>query len=97
MSDPIPATATALDEKTLQAMEARAKAATVAPWTLARNGTEVMALGAEVPLVVVDTQFFYGEITDRMRQDASFIANARQDVPLLIAEVRRLQELEIHP
>ncbi len=73
----------------LAEIEARANQATVQPWTVSEAGTEVMALQAEQPSVIVDTKFFADEpITDQMRADAAFIAHARTDIPSLIEAVR---------
>lgn len=71
-------TTTALD---LDAIEARANAATEGPWTAYPDGfvwTKQPILGDPVSGSV--------ELAD-----AQFIAAARQDVPALVAEVRRLR------
>lgn len=73
----------------LDAIRARAAAATPGPWYLLTSETEVASEhGENGPTVVVDTQFFYGEVTDRQRADATFIANARLDVPKLCDRVQ---------
>ncbi|MGN7133404.1 hypothetical protein ACTHQY_09035 [Rhodococcoides corynebacterioides] len=69
---------TALD---LDAIEARADAATVGPWTLIGGGEYVTGAGL---LVAPDD----GGVSS---DDAEFIAHARTDVPVLVAEVRRLR------
>lgn len=66
----------------LQAIKARAAAATPGPWSV--NNTD--------PDVVLDSD---GRFVGRADEDADaeFIAHARTDVPALIAEVERLREL----
>jgi hypothetical protein len=75
----------------LDAIEARAKAATPGPWRkqprLSIDGSvesEAMGKGG-VPAMMVDID------SERSRVDAEFIAHARKDVPDLVAEVRRLR------
>jgi hypothetical protein len=63
----------------LDAIEARAEAATAEPWTIIGAGEYVTPVG-----ITVATD---GGITSA---DAEFIAHARTDVPVLVAEVRRL-------
>lgn len=72
----------------LAAIEARVRAATDGPWTdeLAPSvggGFDIIARGARDRIGRVYT----------MEADAAFIASARQDVPRLVAEVRRLNAL----
>lgn len=62
----------------LEAIKARAEAATPGPWECVGMGDVV------TPTFVIQT-------TDRNPADGRFIANARTDVPALVAEVERLQ------
>lgn len=83
----------------LDAIEARANAATPGPWCTDSweiyQGTEYVA-GAEW----IGETCRAGEMDDS-RADAEFVAAARTDVPALVAEVRRLRaelaELENAP
>ena len=78
----------------LDAIEARANAATAGPWTARHrhvdctpNDDESCGLGLEIdgpPEAMLRGQFERGA-------DAVFIAHARHDVPALVAEVRRLR------
>lgn len=70
-----------MDEAKLQEIEARANAATPGPW-YAGNGH---------PYVTTERMGF-GIVVARALEgnDCTFIAHARTDVPVLIAEVRRL-------
>jgi hypothetical protein len=81
-----------MDEKTLQAIEERAKAATPGPWEVrpaewskdSRCGGIVAA--DDTDIVITDSGTYPPEMPD-----ALFIAHARLDIPALVAEVRRLQ------
>jgi hypothetical protein len=66
----------------LDAIEARVNAATEGPWQIIGGGEYVT--GAGVGIGTAD-----GGI---MARDAEFIAHAREDVPALVAEVRRLRQ-----
>jgi hypothetical protein len=68
----------------LDAIEARANAATKGPWDLHRKG---ILAGVTDP----DGDGYIAEPPLRWT-DAEFIAAARQDVPALVAEVRRLSQ-----
>ena len=90
----------------LQAIEARASAATPGPW---RSDDQVVGwMGGTQPGVAVRNQdgnvrdavamvvdMRAAEISGSLRpiEDAAFIAAARMDVPALVAEVRRLRAL----
>ena len=92
---PAPATATGetMTEQELSEIEARANAATPGPWDINRryitlNGgdmgrVEYSALG---PSVATDVQAM---------ADGNFFAHAREDIPKLIAEMRRLRDIAI--
>lgn len=87
-----------MTEQQLAAIEARANAATAGPWradvgfsTIPDGPPEGVAVwcqtpGSEGDAVVADL----GDYTDGPANGA-FIANAREDVPALVAEVRRLR------
>jgi hypothetical protein len=67
-----------LTQSELGAIRKRAEAASSGPWEWDEKGDCIDAPGFEV-------------CVDLMGYDAEFIANARQDVPALLAEVERLQ------
>lgn len=83
-------------EEWLQAIEARAAAASPGPWT-----TEMGYIGSNRALFLVRGKGFDGvlfgrsydaEETAKHKADTTFTAHARTDVPALVAAVRALQE-----
>jgi hypothetical protein len=74
---------TVADALDLDAITARADAATEGPWNLYRDG---ILCG-----VADSTDGFICEPPMRWT-DAAFVAHAREDLPALVAEVRRLRE-----
>jgi hypothetical protein len=79
----------ALSEQQLAEIEARANAATVSPWW--NESGVIHSTGPRVhPLT--HGPYFEGE-WEQVLADAEFASEARQDVPALIAEVRRLSKL----
>jgi hypothetical protein len=73
-------------EQELKEIEARANAATKGPWV-----NEKDANGFEIWVAHPND----GLVADALTlPDTEFIAHARQDIPKLIAEVRRLREFE---
>lgn len=75
---------TELTEERLQEIEARANAATWGPWEALSDGT-VMADSEEGPLGV-----FVADVNKLT--DAEFVADARTDIPALIAALREARE-----
>lgn len=84
----------------LEAIKARARAATVGPWLtheMPRNGTVFVGPGKPGSLsqIVYATAENMDDLTPeaahRERSNAEFIAHARDDLPVLIAEVERLR------
>lgn len=79
----------------LQAIKARAEAATPGPWTTesygndGRDDVEIQHVRGSNGRTVVTTDCNV-YTTD---EDATFIAHARTDVPALVAEVERLQKV----
>jgi hypothetical protein len=68
----------ALTQTELEAIRKRAEAATAGPWRESKSTPSIYAKGLK-------------HIADNvLTEDAEFIANARQDVPRLLAEVERL-------
>jgi hypothetical protein len=91
----------AMSEEELEAIGARAAAATPGPWAMSRD--EMSAGFGKHRYVVVGTTTADGQravdwrlLVEGMRgadavHDAEFIAHARTDVPALLAEVARLK------
>ena len=83
-----------LTDEELDAMTARVEATTPGPWTASFEGRDHDSGDS---LILTGTQDIYITADDyaggggHYCADLDFIANARQDVPRLIAEVRRLQ------
>jgi hypothetical protein len=90
-----------LSEQELDAMEARAAAATPGPWEAFVEGRDHLSgddfirtggLDDAAPDMYVELSFPTAERpVPAPHQDLDFIAAARQDIPLLVAEVRRLR------
>ncbi|TDX78703.1 hypothetical protein EDF35_1917 [Rathayibacter sp. PhB151] len=81
----------------LDAIEARANAATVGPWRIIVQNSRAAVIGYHPldPLLrVVDPdEITVGTISrGEGRDNVDFILSAREDVPALVAEVRRLRE-----
>lgn len=78
-----------LTDQQLTQIEARTTAATDGPWTLHEDDGDTFRAPAWEVLPAS------GEMVARLREwasaDAEFIAHARADVPMLLAEVRRLR------
>lgn len=72
-----------LTNEDLDAIEARANAATEGPWAADRLEGNLDSLYSRV-----------AEVGMWLEADAEFIAHARADVPALVAEVRRLRAAE---
>lgn len=77
----------------LAEIEARAEAATPGPWEWDRQWIEDEDEAIYVPqgATLGPTLIQLGDTYEGHRYDCAFIAHARQDIPALIAEVRRLQ------
>jgi hypothetical protein len=96
-----------LTDDDLAAIEARVNAATPGPWEAegslvwgpeqsTRGGWGAMRTESDGEGRAPLGDFNDGEYTASLRaeQDATFTAHAREDVPALLAEVRRLREIE---
>ena len=82
----------------LDAIEARANAASAGPWTYCGCGKCAQVSMEKGPIVMVgigarDVSYTCGEGVDDASRllNAEFCAHARQDVPALVAEVRRFK------
>ena len=93
-----------MNEEQLQAIEERANKASTAPWIVEAGeysgrdwmiGSVAMFLGAscwdDKCYTVTTNQVHASELEGDAKTDAEFIAYAREDVPALIAEVKRLR------
>lgn len=78
----------------LDAIEARANAATEGPWESLDRGDRLVAWRQrDDELGIAAFDYVVPEPMDNA-DDAEFIAHARTDVPALVAEVRRLRDIE---
>ena len=76
----------ALTEAELQQMQARCEAATKGPWRSLVEGRDHLSGSDFIRTAGEDI-----ELSGATTADQDFIAHARQDVPRLIAEIRRLR------
>lgn len=78
-----------VDQKSIDDITAREQAATPGPWEWRKTRTDetIGIVGPkDVVLCAAKNEFHMG------RADAEFIAHARTDISVLIAEVKRLRE-----
>jgi hypothetical protein len=90
-------TVTALTPDELEAIRKRAEAATAGPWDVDVPIEYCDKCGGHAFEIVESNVFFSPIVAETSSEkDAEFIANARQDVPALLAEIERLtQSLEV--
>ena len=81
-----------LSDDELAQIERRYEQATGGPWRSFVEGREAMS-GSDFIQTVGEDIYLSGATAN----DQDFIAAARQDVPILVAEVRRLRRLLAHP
>jgi hypothetical protein len=74
-------------------IEARCNAATAAPWQSFIEGRDCMSGSSFIRTGGLDSSSPDIYLIDATPADQDFIAGAREDVPSLIAEVRRLKAL----
>ncbi len=85
-----------LSDEELGVIDARASQATMGPWQAFVEGRDhfggddMIRLGG---LEDFPDMYVTHESTPAPASDLDFIANARQDIPRLVAEVRRLREM----
>ena len=90
-----------LTDKYLSEIEARAKAATPGPWQYHRTWQDdrhraMYVMHGYTGRASKHDNPWIADLADDNNEDAEFIAHAREDIPALLAEIRRLQaELEI--
>lgn len=84
-----------MNEEELAQIEARLEAASPGPWTAAQNGKPADVVRATIhdDLGIAQAVTYDWERTPPGQAEANgeFIAHAREDIPVLIAEVRRLK------
>jgi hypothetical protein len=79
-----------LSEKELEEIKNRCKATTPGPWRASIEGRDHTSASDVILTGDADIAF---EISEASPADYDFIAQAKQDVPRLIAEVERLKTL----
>ena len=84
-----------MNEKELAEIEARAEAATLGPWDIGHEAPPLYAGNSCITAKLGERMAIIFEANHNFDLDNSavFIAHARQDVPALCAEVRRLTNL----
>lgn len=75
----------------LEVIEARSLAATDPPWAVGRNGDRFRVVAMKLGYKETEVCQISPWEPSTDEPDAVFIAHAREDVPALIAEVRRLR------
>lgn len=84
---------TRMDDADLKRIEARANAATPGPWTSWIEGRDHTAGSSFIQTRSREGRGNDIELSGASDADQDFIAAARSDVPVLIAELRRLRSL----
>ena len=82
-----------LTEQELSEIEARCDAASPGPWVSYVEGRDHTSGSSFIMTGAPERRGEDIELTGATARDQDFIASARQDVPRLIAEVRRLRRL----
>ncbi|UJJ50369.1 MULTISPECIES: hypothetical protein [Rhodanobacter] len=82
-----------MTDEEIREIEARCNAATAAPWRSFIEGRDHMSGSDFIRTGGLDSSSPDIYLTDATHADQDFIAHARQDIPSLIAEVRRLKAL----
>lgn len=85
-----------MSDDELDVIQARADAATPGPWRLSGSKSYIIPSHGEPYKVAqlggtVDNPGLISREDDRLPHDTEFITYAREDVPALVAEVRRLK------
>lgn len=79
-----------LTQEQLEAIRKRAEAAFNGPWHLEERWSGLTSVVGRYPFEIDGT---FGVADCLRNQDAEFIAHAREDIPALLAEVERLQDV----
>jgi len=80
-----------MNDEELAAIEARCDAATPGPWKSYIEGRDHDSGSDFIMTGEGETRGYDIEMTGATHADQDFIASARQDIPRLIAEIRRLR------
>jgi hypothetical protein len=83
----------ALDVETLARIRRRCNAASDGPWKSFVEGRDHTSGSNFIMIGGVDNRGEDIELIGAKIEDQDFIANARQDIPLLIDEIERLKEI----
>lgn len=82
-----------MDDQVLEQIEHRLAAATKGPWASFIEGRDHLAGDSFIRTGGMDNESPDIYLSGATLQDQDFIAHARQDIPMLLAEVRRLRSL----
>jgi hypothetical protein len=82
-----------MTDEELREIEKRCNAATAAPWESFIEGRDHLAGDDFIRTGGMDDSSPDIHLTQATHADQDFVAHARQDIPALIAEVRRLKAL----
>jgi hypothetical protein len=84
---------TTMTEDDLVAIEARVSAASASPWVSFIEGRDHSSGSSFIRTGSLELRGTDIELTGATVADQDFIAHARQDIPALVAEIRRLRAL----
>jgi hypothetical protein len=89
-----------ITDKQLEEITARCNATTIAPWVSFIEGRDCESGSSFIMTGIAKGENIWGStrgediyLTGATNADMDFIAHARQDIPMLIAEIKRLQKL----
>lgn len=77
----------------LEAIRKRTEAATAGPWNFRGQGNTLIGRGARFGYVLRAVKVDVDAEIDIGLEDSDFIAKSREDIPALLAEVERLEEI----
>lgn len=83
-----------MTDEELQAIEARHAASTARDWFVGRVVEESCHVDGDADVVLIGPETTQQDAVVMKESDAEFVAHARQDIPALIAEVKRSREVE---
>jgi hypothetical protein len=90
-----------MSEEELNEIKMRYEATSVAPWVSFIEGRDCESGSSFIMTGIKKGENIWGEnrgediyLTGATGADMDFIANARQDIPMLIAEIERLKKLQ---
>jgi hypothetical protein len=90
-----------MTKEELDAIKTRYEATSVAPWVAFIEGRDCESGSSFIMTGIPKGENIWGEnrgedleISGASNADLDFIAHARQDIPVLVAEIERLQKLE---